>query len=446
MQHYRYHTASSVQQLNGASLLSLAGSPNSTGEPNPTYFAGQIAQAQKTAMCLIAVSDVVGKRYYIPPSMLARILREADPVITVHEDALRFEGFSACGSTYIRLDIDQSACDVEKTNFGTTNVDFGGDMRAALSSVTANDSLQVNVRADGFEMHSESNSAIEKKVDLPIRWIKGFAEVQIHQASMQHRFTLKRVQAQQFIRGLPRVASDHLQWVSVVGAKARSSTQVAAGGVSVRGLHRLQVLERLCAHCNQVDVFFNDELGSSSWVMDFGGMRLHLVLNGEPWQGFSGDGLLLSDLVKQKAPVSKSILAQLAWQSKLDLQAIANQAQVTDEQIKIQLPYLMANGLIGFDLQNGQYFHRQLPYDYDSISDINPRYAAAHQLADNGCVSTKHLDERKFWNVASKDVSYRVESIEERYRCTCPWFERHQYKKGPCKHILAVEIMESRAA
>ncbi|MDR3107935.1 MAG: SWIM zinc finger family protein [Bifidobacteriaceae bacterium] len=27
-----------------------------------------------------------------------------------------------------------------------------------------------------------------------------------------------------------------------------------------------------------------------------------------------------------------------------------------------------------------------------------------------------------------------------RARCTCPWYLKHQADRGPCKHVLAVQL------
>jgi len=105
---YRYLSQSSLKISDQKPALHLVSSINSPIKTSPVYFSGELLDSRKTALCLLTVSELVAKRFYIPPSMLERILREADPVITVHKASLRFEGLSACCSAYIRLDIDQA--------------------------------------------------------------------------------------------------------------------------------------------------------------------------------------------------------------------------------------------------------------------------------------------------------------------------------------------------
>jgi uncharacterized Zn finger protein len=43
--------------------------------------------------------------------------------------------------------------------------------------------------------------------------------------------------------------------------------------------------------------------------------------------------------------------------------------------------------------------------------------------------------------VPGSDVTHRVRLAEQGDRCTCPWHAKHQGTRGPCKHILAVQIV-----
>src|SRR5687767_1516472 len=71
----------------------------------PFFFQGSLKQPRLTGHLLRVLSKVVAARYHVPPAMLERILRECDPVVTSGGGLLRFEGFSACGSVYARVDL-----------------------------------------------------------------------------------------------------------------------------------------------------------------------------------------------------------------------------------------------------------------------------------------------------------------------------------------------------
>ena len=54
---------------------------------------------------------------------------------------------------------------------------------------------------------------VERKVKLPLRWLKGFVEVQSYQRRMELRATLPVVAAVRFLRSLPNRGTD--SWLRV---------------------------------------------------------------------------------------------------------------------------------------------------------------------------------------------------------------------------------------
>lgn len=435
---YRYAQPSVLTGDGGKASLRLAAELVDT--PSAAFFDGLLLEPVTTARSLRAVSDLVGTRFYTPPSMLARILREADPVVTVGRDQLRFEGFSACCSTYIRHDIGGDGFAADHVSPGTTNVDFQADMRAALAMVRPTTQLRLKVDRESVALETADDAVVERKVALPVRWIKGFAEVQGHLHAMTQAFTLTRIQAQRFLRGLPRAQADHEQWVVPTAAGVRLSTRAAAGAVMVRGTQRLRVLEALAAAATALEVWFNDKLGSSAWVLDFGTQRLTLTLNAEPWRGFSGDGQLLSGVAAASAAETASVQAQLAWQVAIDPDAVARATGRDITSVRTAMATLAAQGLLGFDLDSGKYFHRELPFDRSIIEALNPRLKSAAKLLEQGAVALERDGNRCVAQVRSGGVTHRVVMDENGTRCTCPWFAKHEGKRGPCKHILAAEM------
>ncbi|MEO0822002.1 MAG: SWIM zinc finger family protein, partial [Pseudomonadota bacterium] len=192
---YRYADGSRLEGGAAGPRLALVAESRAR-EAAPVFFDGRLLEPATSAACLHMVSDLVGSRFYIPPAMLARILREADPVVTVGRAMLRFEGFSACCSSYIRHDIEPAAFAAEAVCAGSTNVDFRDRMRGALAQVRSGADLRLTVSAEAVGLSHERAEAVERKVPLPIRWLKGFAEVQVHQAGMRPALSLSKVAAQ----------------------------------------------------------------------------------------------------------------------------------------------------------------------------------------------------------------------------------------------------------
>ncbi|MFD1159306.1 SWIM zinc finger family protein [Roseovarius aestuarii] len=435
---YQYTGRSAFVSAADNQQLSLVCETTHAQQPDQ-FLTACTRDPQVTARALRAVSEIVGSRFYVPPAMLARILREADPVATVSPEAVRFEGFSACCSAYIRLDIGDGALEVAHRRNGTTNVDFGAELRAALAKVTPDSRMEITIGSKAVGISHERARVVERKVPLPVRWLKGFGNVQVHLAGMQPAFALPRVAAQRFLRTLPRSKSDHEIWVSASSNAVRTTSRAMPGSVPLRGGHRLRVLEPLVAKARELQVYHNATLGSSAWILDFETQRLVLVLNAEPWRGFSGDGALLSDLAMPAADIA-AVRAHLNWQDRLDPSALSQATGKTPDELQRTMSQLAALGLVGFDLAQGAWFHRVLPFDMDRVIALNPRLKAARKLVDNGAVTLGGGSA----DVESENVVHRVRMTDDSYSCTCPWYMKNKAARGPCKHVLAVEMAMER--
>ena len=174
----RYTAPSSVTP---AGIFLAASSASASTTP---FFSGYLVAPQRSADLALTIAEVVRTRYYTPPGMLQRLIQQSDPVITCGGGMLRFEGFSACCGVYARVDFMNRAFDAERFEPGTSNVDFNPSMRAVLTRLRDNHPARLLVSKAGFEVAAESGGAFERRVALPVRWLKSFVEVQAHQARM----------------------------------------------------------------------------------------------------------------------------------------------------------------------------------------------------------------------------------------------------------------------
>src|SRR5205823_13353701 len=127
-------------------------------------FQVRLPRPRRTADLLRGMAQVVQSRFHVPPAMLARILLLADPVITSSDDVLRFEAFSACCSTYARVDLLPDALDGQFQGRGTTNVDFNAALRAALARIRDSDRIELSVGAKSMALSRNAESIVERKV------------------------------------------------------------------------------------------------------------------------------------------------------------------------------------------------------------------------------------------------------------------------------------------
>jgi predicted nucleic acid-binding Zn finger protein len=207
-------------------------------------------------------------------------------------------------------------------------------------------------------------------------------------------------------------------------------------------VQRLRVLEDLARHARRLEIFAEQASQTSTWVLHLDDARFHLVLSPEVWRGFPGEGQALHGWAKNRwQSVLPRVQAELSWQAKLDVAAIAKKLNAPKACIQTALQALGSRGLCGFDLTEGGYFHRVLPFDLAKVESLQPRLRAARKLLDRKGVKIEQQHGEKIEAlVAGSGVEHTVRLNGHDSRCTCPWFAKHRALRGPCKHILAVQI------
>ncbi|MDP4178633.1 MAG: hypothetical protein Q8900_09875 [Bacillota bacterium] len=102
-----------------------------------------------------------------------------DPVITVHPDQVSFEAFSADESIYGCLSIDMNEFELlQKPELGTTNIDFSSKLSKEIERFRTYTNVELSINPSGVVVDTGiMPEHIEKKIDLPETWIKGFNQV-----------------------------------------------------------------------------------------------------------------------------------------------------------------------------------------------------------------------------------------------------------------------------
>ncbi len=411
------------------------------GESHPYFFDGRVREPRLVAELLTAVHLVVGSRFFTPANTLAKLLALADPVVTSGGGLLRFEGFSACCSTYARVDLLPGIYEGDVIGKGTTNVDFNAPMRAALAQIRDESGLALAVGADELKLRAGPVQVTERKVELPTRWVRGMLEVQSYLAAMRRVWATSGLDALRFFRTLPRASTSRTPlWMARGAGGMYATTREVQGGVRVTDTTRLRVLESLLPRAREVIAYADDAHQATAMVLDFDTARLTLALSAETWRGFSGEGQALTALMQGDAASTRSALAgvraQLTWQAGLDAVALARDLGLDEPAVVDSLRVLGASGLVGFDVFDGRYFHRVLPFDVSMHADWHPRLLDARELIKEGAVRLVRAEPFEA-TVASGGVEHRVREVDGELRCTCPWFAKHQGSRGPCKHVLA---------
>jgi hypothetical protein len=382
----------------------------------------------------------------VPPGTLGAAF--ADPVVTSNGDRLRFESFSSCCGLYARLDLLPPALDGAILGTGTTNVDFGAPIRQALARIGGMDPLHLSVGTEDVVLRTMDGAVAERRVPLPERWLKGFAEVQLAASRMTLAAELRDAAARSFLRTLPRTWRGPA-WAAPAGTTIGISPRGRPGAVCASGPDRLRVAEPLARFVTGLRVYGSASPGgmpsASAWEFALADARFLVVLSPEVNRGFSGEGGVLADLADDRAADDADLIAALlAWQPSIDVGRLAADAALPRERVMRALGWLGAAGRVGYDLADHCYFHRELPYDPAALAGMHPRLRSASELAAAGAV-TLTADGAV---VHSGGTTYRV-SVDpaDGARCTCPWWARHRGGRGPCKHVLAAELADrARAA
>jgi hypothetical protein len=442
-QPYRYVRPSVLTFGEGQADLMLATSGGRTAAgpaAHPVFFDGFLGHPEQAAAALLAVAKVARTRFYMPPGMVAAILRAADPVVTSNGDRLRFESFSACCGVYARFDALPGSLDGNVLDTGTTNVDFNPPMRDALARIGGLEPLHLQVGED-VVVRTLDAEVTEKKVPLPERWLKGFAEVQHACATVAPMFEVAASEARRFIRSLPSSGSRKPVWVVPAGRGLRITTRPSPDGVSLSGLDRLKPLEPVLrfAHSLRAYAAPHDLSGATGlWELGLDDARLVLALSPESSRGFSGEGGVLWDLASEESAEDADLVcALLAFEPRIDPARLAAKAGLTEDRIMRALGRLGAAGRVGYDAAEAAYFHRELPYDAARLAAMHPRLRDATALVAAGAI---RLDGDSAY-VRSGDSEHVVRRCDDGDRCTCPWFAKHKGARGPCKHVLAVDLV-----
>ncbi|MDW9382292.1 SWIM zinc finger family protein [Chryseobacterium sp. JV558] len=436
---YNYSGVSSLVRRNALEELFLAKySEIQKNTDAPCFFWGNVRQPFILARCLITLSNIVKSSFNLSPFQMALL---KDPIVTAGNQRLRFEGFSHCAGVYARVEVLPDGLEGEFLESGTTNVDFNQPMITALGSIRPNEKIMLSVGEKEVGLYQEEKKIIERKVPLPVKWIKGLGTVQVYLSESEKRYTFNRIQTQQLFRGMPKgvVKSDY--YLIVRGNKPIFSPVASADAVCIGGLHRLRLLEPLLPYIDSMQVFPHANMQSTTWQLYMGNIKFSFSLSRECWRGFSGEGALLDSLVSEVSD---------EWIDTLDKYAYANQSfnptmLALEENLSFSKTHnaagrLAAMGLLGYDLDDHEFFYRRLPFKLSRIIGLNPRIKNAEKLIEAGKVEILNNNkERTEARVEGTGVHHTVIIEEEKERCTCEWFSKYQGERGPCKHVLAVK-------
>lgn len=408
---------------------------------NPYFFSGFLTSPAVTAEGLRAVAAVAASSFAARPPV-----GFFDPVVTSNGDRLRFESFSSCGGVQARLDLLEEGFDGQLLDRGTTNVDINEPLRRFLAQVSAEATVRLSVGSDELIVSAPGATITERKVRLPSRWVRGFAEVQTIASGFEPRLELDARAGASFLAALPRDASG---WVVKAGPAWRLSSRPVPGAVFLGRTERLGAMLPLMRHATRLRAYgptvpTATSAAPSAWELDLPGSRFVILLSPDASRGFAGEGANLVRIADEDAASDADLVHELlSFEPRLDLGRLALDSGLDHARVRAAVAHLAASGQVGYDLAEAGFFHRELPYDPASIEALNPRLRDARSLVAAGAVTLGHASTpgEAVFEVTSRSRVYRVrERADGTSSCTCRWWTGHQGQRGPCKHVLAVQM------
>ncbi len=413
-------------------------------EKNPYFFSGKLVSPKQTADLLLALSAISRTRFFSPGELRERLLAAADPVVTSDGTRLRLEVFSVCCGAYARLDLHSNALDGEWIGKGTTNVDFNPPMRASLATVMNTEDVALTVGLDRLELALGEQTIVERKVKLPVRWLKGFVEVQVYQSALKPAMELPALELAKTIRNLPKqniMQAGAITYLIPVGKGLRLSQRPAPDAVAVGAISRLKTLEPILRYAKSVRIYKSDD-AISAFELTLPDANFFFVLSPNAARGFSGEGQALSGLAqKGSTDILARVKSALHWQAQISSQELSSSLGVDTDSVLSALQVLGTRGLVGYDLSSGAFFHRELPFDLTLVEELHPRMKKARELIEEKNVRlTRGKDGDAEAYVKGSAGEHYVQITADGARCTCEWFAKNQGDRGPCSHILAADL------
>ncbi len=404
---------------------------------------------------------------------LWRMLMPCDPVITVDDEVVFFECFSADESSYGCLTVDRKDGfgPSENLQLGTTNVDYSWDLYDHFQSLRSYRQTRFRVDPSGFEVATEgSDDYREEKIDLPEGWLRGFMQIQGAMGLPMRCVSLSREAVYSVLawhkrhkaKKSPRAMRFELlpdeppalvlePWQQRIVSHATRYRGPAGEPIRIWGTRRLLVLARVLPLAERFDVYLLGTGMPSFWVARMGEMRLTLGQSGWTANDWTRGSAL--DLLAPPATASRDLIERTA-----DL--LRSRRAATFDEIRSQtvtnpgtcaaaLSHLAHSGQVIHDLVAGVYRWRQVMPMAVGEAEMGPENAelvASRKIVASRRATVESRQEAPggatiyTGTAEDKPVELLVDAdgMIKRGKCLCGHHQRAGIRMGPCRHLLAI--------
>ncbi len=412
---------------------------------------------------------------------LWRQVMPCDPVVTVGDDVVFFECFSADESSYGCLTVDRrdGFGRADEMQPGTTNVDYSQDLYEHFQSLRSYRETRFRVDPSGFEVSTEQAEQIrEEKIDLPAGWLRGFLQIQTAMTLPATKVALsrecvygilawlKRHKARESPRAIrfelipgqpPRIVLE--PWEREIVSHATRYDGPEPQTIRVWGRRRLLMLARVLPLAERFDVHLLGTGLPAFWVARMGEMRLTVGLSGWTVNDWTRGSAL--DLLLPPADINPGYIDQVAERIRshgaADFDRLAAESLGSPAACAAALNHLARTGQIIHDLDAELYRWREVMPHALGAADIgpeDPESAAARQIVEQNAVTVnseqmENDSRRRISGTVEKKAVEVVLDVDHRIcggKCGCTHHFRSGIRRGPCRHLLALRTVAQEGA
>jgi hypothetical protein len=432
-----------------------------------------------------ALFERTRKRYWAARFKLAELLRRddpelwrwlmpCDPVITVADDVVFFECFSADESSYGCLSVSRAAFGAgSAVQLGTTNVDYSWDLYNHFQALRSYRQTRFLIDPAGFEVKFDAQPGYrEEKIDLPEGWLRGFMTTQEAMGMPGLSVSLSREAVYSVLACLRRhkaKTSPRAVRFELLGGKAPTivlepwEQRIVSHGttydgpatepIRVWGARRLLVLARLLPLAERFRLLLLGSGLPSFWVAQMGEMQLTLGLSGWTSNDWTRGSAL--ELLAPPATVTDDLFQRIGGLLKerraLTLGQLQQATQAPAPAVLAALRRLAFAGQVIHDLPHGVYRFRQvmpMTLGEEQLGPENPELTGARHLMltrDAVLESAERIERGVVLSgkveSTPAEVLIDLDGRIRRGKCLCGYFRRYGIRNGPCRHMIVLRSL-----
>jgi hypothetical protein len=411
-----------------------------------------------------------------------------DPVISVHPDGLLLEVFSKDEGSYAALSLDNAFFEqMGKTQFGTTNIDFSQELAQGIEQMRSFRDTYFAVGKEAVTFQTETAAAlpdtevIEKRIQVPQTWIRGFLQVQSASQLPSESFFLKPIDVYNALRYLrlhadvkgkkrglrielvpnqqPRLVLEPNDYVIEGSAETYQGKQAKV--IRLWGRRRLDLLKRFLPYAETVEVQVLGNGMPSFWILGGSGMSLTLAITGftaSNWSQALNFDLLLPRRAENVAELT-AVVDALKKVYVADLAELLKATKLSEKTCRAALQQASQQGLVVYDIAHGVYRYRPLTQEPLEMAHFQFRQPAEKQAYDlvvrQKAISTLQLNVIPLEGTEiSAEITVKEDKREylaklkitdegqiSKASCSCHQIMTYGLSHGACSHLIALRIV-----